>query len=204
MGDSTESANDTVPDDAKDSERKEYYLALIRKIIDEQKELLGEKAALKQARRAPLHIDKDRNVVDFYGNGEKALETLRQFTDHQELYLKIIQAIVSAFKTFLGDKTALAKARKAPLFIDKNGEVSAYYGNGKNAVDILVQQFETVLGAEVAHLKIRNVVRDEVPEEQWQLLPERIQPSKRTRTEREKNLINRLVSHIKGTVHVTS
>jgi hypothetical protein len=200
--DGTEPAADAAPPDtADDEERKEYYLSLIRKIVDEQKELLGRKAALKQARRAPLHINKDGDIVDFYGSGEKALETLRQFTEHQELYLTTIREVVTAFKNFLGEKTTLAKARKAPLFIDKDGNVSAYYGNGRNAVDILTTQFETVLGETVAHRKIRGIVRETVPEGQWELLPNRIQPRMQDTGTERRTLINRIRNYVDGVIH---
>ncbi len=157
--------------------RKDYYLSIIRDIVEEQKEFLGEKAALKQARRAPLHIDKDGDVVDFYGNGQKALETLRSFTEHQELYLQVIQSIVDTFCDFLGEKTALSRARKAPLFIDKDGHVAAYYGSGRNALDIVVDQFESLLGQEVARIKIQAAVRACVPESKLEVLPERVCPT---------------------------
>lgn len=196
---------DTAPDDADMGdarERKEYYLSMIRKIVDDQKELLGERAALKQARRAPLHVNKDGEIVDFYGSGKKALETLRQFTEHQELYLKLVREIVSTFKAFLGEKTALTKARKAPLFIDKDGNVSAYYGNGRNAINILTTQFESVLGDRVAHRKIRSVVQHTVPEAQWDLLPGRIRPEKTETTgAADRTLINWLKQRIDSVVH---
>lgn len=183
-------------DDHDGSERQEYYLSLIKKIVEQQKKFLGEKVALKQARRAPLHIDKDGNIIDFYGSGQKALETLRGFTEHQELYLTVIRDIVDTFKDFLGDKTALAKARKAPLFIDKDGNVSAYYGQGRNALEILVNQFESVLGREVARVKIRAAVRQTVPEDQMELLPERIRPVEHH--DEEGNLLNRLLHKVIG------
>lgn len=67
-------------DEELEQEQKEFYLSFIRDLISEQEEMLGSNVALQKARSAPLEIDKDGNINDFYGRGEDVLETLvKQF-----------------------------------------------------------------------------------------------------------------------------
>lgn len=163
--------------DDEGGDRQEYYLGMIQDLVDEQKEFLGEQVALKQARRAPLQISNDGEVEDFYGSGEDALETLRDYTEHQEFYLNAIQAIVNQFSDMLGDDVAYKFARKAPLEIMPGGEIQAYYGKGRDALETLVEQFEEIWGEEVAHKKVRNAMESSVEEENYELLPEYMTPS---------------------------
>lgn len=60
----------------------DFYLTLVRDILQSQKDLVGEDVALKHARKAPLEIDANGDVKNFYGKGEDSLETLiQQFED---------------------------------------------------------------------------------------------------------------------------
>lgn len=65
-------------DERKMQEQKDFYLSFIRDLIAEQEAMLGRNVALQKARSAPLEIDKDGNINDFYGQGEDVLETLVQ------------------------------------------------------------------------------------------------------------------------------
>lgn len=161
-----------APDD-----RQEYYFDTIQRIVEEQKEFLGPEIALKQARRAPLDIDDSGNVVDFYGRGSDALETLRNFTEHQEFYLEAIRSIVSEVASFFGEKMALGYARRAPLEVSADGEVLAYYGKGRKALEILVNNLEDDIGKDAADARIKRAL-SYVPEEKRSLLPERLRPEK--------------------------
>lgn len=175
--------------DGQDGEdREEYYLSTIQRIVDEQKEELGPEVAIKWARRAPLDINADGEVKDFYGKGDDALETLRNFTEHQEFYLEVIQRVIDKFEELLGTKVALKYARKAPLQIMPDGEVQAYYGQGRKALETLGKQYEEVWGDEVAYRKIRHALEGEIQESEIKLLPERMQPK-----EKEGGLLSRLL-----------
>ncbi|MFB6159285.1 MAG: hypothetical protein ABEJ95_06550 [Candidatus Nanohalobium sp.] len=178
---------------SEEGERQEYYLSTIQDIVDEQKDFLGEQVALKQARRAPLNINEEGEVEDFYGSGEDALETLREFTEHQEFYLNAIQSIIDQFSEMLGEDVAYRYARKAPLEIMPRGEVQAYYGKGRGALETLVEQYEGVWGEEVAHRKVRNAMESSVPEEKYELLPEHMTPS-----DSDNGLIGQILSQLRG------
>lgn len=93
-----------------------------------------------------------------------------------DAYIRILQEIIDGQASFLGRKLALKQARRAPIEIDSEGSVTGFYGDGKNAVDILVTTFETVVGEDVADRKIRNHLRDTIDSEEYALLPERVKP----------------------------
>lgn len=76
-----------------------------------------------------------------------------------DLYLRMAREIVDTFRSFAGDTIALHAARRAPLAIDHEGEITDYYGRGEEAVRILVQQYEDMVGEEMAHLKARQAIR---------------------------------------------
>lgn len=168
---SEDEEEDTVGED----ERQEYYLDTIRDIVEDQKEFLGPEVALKQARKAPLRIDSEGDVVGFYGKGENALEILQSYVEHQEFYLEAIRQIISSIEDFFGKKLALGYARRAPLEVTPQGEVLAYYGKGRKALEILMERFEEDIGKEAADDRMRAAMR-EIPEEKRELLPERIRP----------------------------
>ncbi|MFB6182848.1 MAG: hypothetical protein ABEI78_02160 [Candidatus Nanohaloarchaea archaeon] len=165
-----------------DEERQEYYIDTIQDIVDEQKEKLGEETALKWVRRAPIQIDSDGNVTGFYGKGEDALETLREFTEHEEFYLTAIQQIIDHISNFMGEDIAYKFARKAPLQITPDGEVQAYYGTGRKALEILIDSYEDYLGDQVADSQIKDALKD-IEIEEKQLIPERVRPGQNKDTQ---------------------
>lgn len=167
--------NGDMGEDSED--RQEYYKDSIEDIVEEQKEFLGPELALKQARQAPLDIDSEGNVKDFYGKGEDALEILRSYTEHQEFYLEAIRRLVENISNFFGDEMALGYARKSPLEVRADGEIAAYYGKGRKALETLVEKFENDIGKDAADERIRNEFKD-LSEDEAKLLPERIRPEK--------------------------
>lgn len=163
------------------SERQEYYLASIRDIVEEQRDLFGDDIALKQAHQAPLKIDEDSNVTGFYGRGEDALAILRSFTEHQSFYLEVIQAIINRISTLFGQRIALGYARQSPLEIAPEGHVKAYYGKGRQALTILMEQIESDLGNQVADNQMRSALREKTLKQQ-ELLPDDIRPTTNSNT----------------------
>lgn len=92
-------------------------------------------------------------------------------------YLGLIRAIVDNQEKMEGKKVAIGKARSAPLQINADGEIEKYYGEGENALDMLIQQYEQVWGEKVADRKIRNTIRKELEDEEYEKVPERVRPS---------------------------
>ena len=184
-----------MPDEEGDPEddRQQYYIESIQNIIDKQKEQLGEETAIKWARRAPIRIDAEGEVQGFYGTGEDALETLRDYTEHEEFYLDAISSVIDTMCSFMGDDVGLKYARKAPLQIMPDGEVKAYYGTGRKALTILVKNYEEYMGKAVADQKIKSAFSD-VEDEQLDLIPEDVRPQ----SSEEKNSSGGLVSRIFG------
>lgn len=96
--------------------------------------------------------------------------------DDDGFYLHAIQDIYHEFEQFIGAKTALIKARKAPLDIDKDGAIVRYYGRGEVALDTLVDQYASYLGEEAAYSKARRVLEDTVHENDYDRLPDHLKP----------------------------
>lgn len=94
----------------------------------------------------------------------------------EEFYLPIIKKIVDKQKAMLGDKVALGRARKAPLTINRNNNVEEFFGDGQQAVNILVNQYEEFAGPKVIDSNVQNVVKSEVDPEDYDKLPERVRP----------------------------
>ncbi|MDY6789602.1 MAG: hypothetical protein SVV03_06620 [Candidatus Nanohaloarchaea archaeon] len=162
-------------DDLVEGKKQNYYMNLIQKMVEDQKEFLGDEIALKQARRAPLQIDENGNVNGFYGSGETALNTLRSYTENQEFYLDAIKMIVDRFKEFAGEKIALIAARQSPLEVSSKGEIRAYYGTGKKALNILIDQYRKLLGERLANIEIRQALQD-ISEKNKNLVPPDVRP----------------------------
>lgn len=95
-----------------------------------------------------------------------------------QFYIDVIQRTVYGFAEIFGEKVALENARKAPLNITVDGQVTGYYGSGKEAFDMLVQQYESMFGKDVADRKVRNMLHGTVSKDEKHLLPERLQPEK--------------------------
>lgn len=54
-------------DDEDEIDEKDFYLSLIKEIIDDQNNMIGEKVAMQKARPSPLEIDKEDKINGFYG-----------------------------------------------------------------------------------------------------------------------------------------
>ncbi|MFB6115845.1 MAG: hypothetical protein ABEK04_06200, partial [Candidatus Nanohalobium sp.] len=104
---------------------------------------------------------------------------LRSYTEHQEFYLETIQTIIDNISNFFGKQMALGYARKAPLEVTPEGEVKAYYGKGRKALEILAEEFENDIGKEAADQRIKNAL-DDLPDEKKKLIPEKIRPEEST------------------------
>lgn len=63
---------------SKDQEDHDQYLSIFETVLDNQKQLLGEKVALKYARKTSLEINPQGELTGFYGEGQSVLEILVQ------------------------------------------------------------------------------------------------------------------------------
>lgn len=175
--------------------RQEYYLDVMARIVEKEKEALGEEVALKWARKTPLKINADGEITGFYGKGEDAVEILRSYTEHQEFYLESLQSILDTVTDIFGRKIGHRYARQAPLEITPEGEIKAYYGTGRNALETLMRQYESYMGEQTANSKIRKALKD-VDEDKYDLLPEEIRPGYQKDT--GGSILDRIVSSIKS------
>lgn len=116
-----------------------------------------------------------------------------ELDDDKEFYISLIREIVADQSEMLGEKVAVQKARAAPLEIDKNGEITDYYGKGESVLQTLVGKYEEVWGAEVARRKVRETVEGNVSEEKYELLPEYMVPK-----DNQKGVISRILEQLKG------
>ncbi len=92
--------------------------------------------------------------------------------EEREKYLHIFNIILESQKQMLGDKVGLKYVRKAPLELDLDNHIVDYYGKGTDVLDIMVSQYEDVWGKEVADRKIGRKLKDELDEDDWDLLTE--------------------------------
>jgi hypothetical protein len=76
----------------------------------------------------------------------------------KETYVKILNEMIKVMSELLGSKVALICARRTPLIINPEGKVEGFYGEGKLAVEILLKQYEEVIG-EVCHEPIRKAIK---------------------------------------------
>lgn len=93
-------------------------------------------------------------------------------------HLRLIKSVVDNQEKLEGKQVAIGRARSAPLRINADGEIEEYYGEGKNALNLLVKQYEEVWGEKVADRKIKKTVRKEFDEEDYSEVPERVRPEK--------------------------
>jgi hypothetical protein len=107
---------------------------------------------------------------------------------HNGFYLHAIQDIYHEFEHFVGRKTALIKARKAPLDVDKDGTIIRYYGKGEVALETLVDQYATYLGERPAYAKTRKVLAETVHPNEYEKLPDHLRP----RQDQDADLLERL------------
>lgn len=84
--------------------------------------------------------------------------------EHEDFYITACRAIIERFSELLGDKTALIKARKAPIQISAEGKIVKYYGEGEEALRVLIHQYEDVFGSEVALKKARTAIQPIIDE----------------------------------------
>jgi hypothetical protein len=94
----------------------------------------------------------------------------------EETYLHLLDTILQHHIDLVGEKVALTAARKAPLEIDTEGTVTGFYGDGREALDILTDLFIEMAGQEVTLSRIRSIVEDELDEQDYDTVPERIRP----------------------------
>lgn len=90
----------------------------------------------------------------------------------KDVYIEILNLMISKMSNLLGDKIALSCAKRAPLVMDLNGKVENYYGGGETVVDILLKQYENIMG-DVCHCPIQRAIED-VANKYPVKLPERI------------------------------
>lgn len=96
--------------------------------------------------------------------------------EHQAFYEDAIEHVIDRFIDLLGEKTALKYARQAPLQIDKDGSVTAFYGEGDEVLSILTDQYSEVFGRTVARGKVRSALADIVDEDDLDRVPDAIRP----------------------------
>lgn len=113
--------------------------------------------------------------------------------EEHEKYLHIFNIVLDSQKQMLGDKVALKYIRKAPLELDLDDNIVDYYGRGSDVLDILVDQYEDVWGEDVAHRKIGRSLKQELSEDDWDLLTEDIRD-----VEEKKSAVSQIKNKIFG------
>ncbi len=116
-----------------------------------------------------------------------------ELDDNKDFYLSLIRDLVADQEQMLGKQVALQKARAAPLEIDKEGDITDYYGKGENVMETLVSKYGEVWGDEVARRKVRGTVRDNVSEERYELLPDYMIPE-----DDQKGVLGRILEQVTG------
>lgn len=89
--------------------------------------------------------------------------------------MEACQALIDRFSDLLGRKTALIKARKAPIQISPEGEIEAFYGEGEQVLNVLIHQYEEVFGSAVARKEAQTALRPVADEEDQEYLPDSLQ-----------------------------
>jgi len=113
--------------------------------------------------------------------------------DHHDFYLDVFRSIIESQKNLVGEDVALKQARRAPLEIDRNGDINDFYGKGEDSLETLIRQYERVWGKEVAHRRIRSALQGDVSEQEYDRLPEYIRPA-----EKEPGFLNNVISSLIG------
>jgi hypothetical protein len=90
----------------------------------------------------------------------------------KKIYIKILDKIVKSMVDFIGSRIALTATRKAPVKIDLEGNVVDYWGEGEVVVDILLKQYEIIMG-DACHPPIKKAIKP-IIEKTPVKLPERI------------------------------
>lgn len=142
---------------------------LVKKLVEDLKNSVGEEFARKRAKKAGVSLDKRLRVLDIKDR-TKALEDLRL----PDFYCDVLTDIIDNVGKFYGYEHALMQARHAPLVINSEGEVQGFYGTGRKATDILITQMEREFGADVIEMRLGIELQEKVEEDRYELLPERI------------------------------
>lgn len=116
-----------------------------------------------------------------------------ELDEDKEFYISLIKEVVADQSEMLGEKVAVQKARGAPLEIDKDDEITDYYGKGESVLQTLVGKYEEVWGTEVARRKVRDTVRKNVSEEKYELLPDYMIPEGD-----QKGILGSILEQVKG------
>lgn len=59
---------------------------------------------------------------------------------------EVMEAILNSQKEFVGDEQAIAAARKSPLRIDTEGNLTGYYGKKEIATELILKSFYSQTG----------------------------------------------------------
>lgn len=113
--------------------------------------------------------------------------------EEHEKYLHIFNIVLDSQKQMLGDKVALKHVRKAPLELDLDNHIVDYYGKGSDVLDILIDQYENVWGKQVADRKIGRKLKEELNEDDWDLLTDDLKS-----VEERKSAISQIKNKILG------
>ena len=92
----------------------------------------------------------------------------------KKVYLEIFNAIINSMKELLGSKVAIIYARKAPIVMTMEGKVTDFYGEGEVVLEILLSQYESLMG-DVCHKPIKRAIK-EILKKTPVKVPERIRP----------------------------
>lgn len=114
--------------------------------------------------------------------------------DEKEFYLNLIREIVDDQRNMIGNKVAMQKARASPLEIDKDDEITGFYGRGENVLNTISDKYGEVWGEKVARRKMRRTVRENVDEEHYELVPDYMVPEQ----DSGEGIVSRLMTRLRG------
>lgn len=80
--------------------------------------------------------------------------------DKRAQYLTVMQELINTFSSVIGEKAALTLARKAPIKLDADGNITEYYGEDTQAVALLLEQYEGYMGKTVARNLADEILAD--------------------------------------------
>lgn len=63
-----------------------------------------------------------------------------------EVCIELLSSIIDKIAEMFGKRIALSDARKLPLQLSPEGEVTGYYGEGKTVLKLLVKAYEKDMG----------------------------------------------------------
>ncbi|PSH01096.1 MAG: hypothetical protein BRC30_00060 [Nanohaloarchaea archaeon SW_7_46_7] len=124
------------------------------------------------------------------GDNTKMTEGL---DDNNEFYLDLMKDLVEDQKKMLGEQVALQKARGTPLEMDKDGDITGYYGKGEDVLETILRKYGEVWGDAVARRKMRKTVSKNISEENYEQLPDYMRPK-----DDQKGMIGSIIQQIRG------